>query len=194
MWWEHERRKLDRKEKEDKQWNGGQRKVETEEKSKFNSRWEQSDKKRAVMRRRTGWSNQAPRWEQRIITFIICGGTDKGNGGVPDVGVPLHVEVMKVVGALSSTKVRPLQPLDDFSFHHSGYVCRQQGQQQALLDRQRHNNSMSLYLYRTPGSNVAEELKVCIKSRLQALSSPHRFLRRFYESYAYVYVASSTFG
>ena len=43
----------------------------------------------------------------------------------PDVGVPLHVEVVEVVGALSSTEVGSLQPLDDLGFHHPGDVSRQ---------------------------------------------------------------------
>lgn len=50
-------------------------------------------------------------------------------GAVPDVGVPLNVEVVEVVGALGATEVWTLQPLDDFGFHHSGYVRGQQGQQ-----------------------------------------------------------------
>lgn len=41
---------------------------------------------------------------------------------LPDIGVPLHVEVVKVVGALGSAKVRSLQPLDDLGFHYHGYV------------------------------------------------------------------------
>lgn len=50
-------------------------------------------------------------------------GKDKGSS--PDIGVPLHIEVVEVVGALSSTKVWSLQPLDDLGFHHPGYVSRQ---------------------------------------------------------------------
>ncbi|TNN75437.1 hypothetical protein EYF80_014249 [Liparis tanakae] len=38
----------------------------------------------------------------------------------PDVGVPLHVQVVEVVGALRSTEVGSLQPLDDLVFHHPG--------------------------------------------------------------------------
>lgn len=43
----------------------------------------------------------------------------------PDVGVPLHVEVVEVVGALRSTEVGSLQPLDDLVLHHPGDVSRQ---------------------------------------------------------------------
>lgn len=80
-----------------------------------------------MTRGRTGWyrSNQALRREQKI-TFIMCIGTDKGEQSLlPDIGVPLHIQVVEVVGALSSTKVGSLQPLDYLGFHHPGYVSRQ---------------------------------------------------------------------
>lgn len=52
---------------------------------------------------------------------------------LPDVGVPLHVQVVEIVGALRPAKVGSLQPLDDLSFHHPSDVSRQQREQQALL-------------------------------------------------------------
>ena len=56
-----------------------------------------------------------------------------GRRCVPDVGVPLDVEVVEVVGVLHLAGFGALQPLDDLRFHLHGYVCRQQGQQQPLL-------------------------------------------------------------
>lgn len=56
-----------------------------------------------------------------------------GRRRVPDVGVPLDVEVVEVVGVLHLAGFGALQPLDDLRFHLHGYVCRQQGQQQPLL-------------------------------------------------------------
>lgn len=56
----------------------------------------------------------------------LCASTGTGAGSLPDIGVPLHVQVVEVVGAFSSTEVGSLQPLDDLGFHHSGYVRRQQ--------------------------------------------------------------------
>lgn len=56
---------------------------------------------------------------------------------LPDVGVPLHVQVVEVVGALGAAEVGALQPLDDLRLHHPGDVGRQQGQQQTLLETRR---------------------------------------------------------
>lgn len=53
---------------------------------------------------------------------------------VPDVGVPLDIEVVEVVGVLHLAGFGALQPLDDLCFHLHGYVCRQQGEQQPLLE------------------------------------------------------------
>lgn len=47
------------------------------------------------------------------------------NPALPDIGVSLHVQVVEVVGALGSTKVGALQPLDDLGLHHPGDVSRQ---------------------------------------------------------------------
>lgn len=52
---------------------------------------------------------------------------------LPDIGVPLHIQVVEVVCTLRPAEVGPLQPLDDLSFHHPGDVSRQQREQQALL-------------------------------------------------------------
>lgn len=59
---------------------------------------------------------------------------------IPDVGVTLHIQVVEVVGALSSTEVRALQSLDDLSLHHPGYVSGQQGQQETLLETRTEGN------------------------------------------------------
>lgn len=58
---------------------------------------------------------------------------EEEQSSVPDVGVSLDVQVVKVVGVFHLASFRALQPLDDLSLHLHGYVCRQQGQQQPLL-------------------------------------------------------------
>lgn len=45
---------------------------------------------------------------------------------MPDVGVSLHVEVVKVIGVLHLAKVWTLQSLDDLSFHDASDVGWQQ--------------------------------------------------------------------
>lgn len=58
---------------------------------------------------------------------------------LPDIGVPLHIQVVEVVGALGSAEVGSLQPLDDLGLHHPGYVSRQQREQQTLLETETEN-------------------------------------------------------
>lgn len=55
------------------------------------------------------------------------------SSSIPDVGVPLDVQVVKVVGVFHLAGFGALQPLDDLSFHLHGYVRWQQGQQKPLL-------------------------------------------------------------
>lgn len=64
----------------------------------------------------------------------------------PDVGVPLHIEIVEVVGVLRLAEVGTFQPLDDLCFHHSGNVGREQGQQQALLlDKTKHKTFKTIF-------------------------------------------------
>lgn len=52
---------------------------------------------------------------------------------MPDISVPLDIEVVKIVCVLNLAKVWALQSLDDLSFHHTGNVSWQQRQQETLL-------------------------------------------------------------
>lgn len=71
---------------------------------------------------KTGKQSKTKKCQKRAV---MKDNMSYSRGGIsPDVGVSLHIEVVKVVGTLSSTKVWSLQPLDDLSFHHSGNVSR----------------------------------------------------------------------
>lgn len=58
---------------------------------------------------------------------------EKEQSSIPDVGVALDVQVVKVVCVFHLAGFGALQPLDNLSFHFHGYVSWQQGQQEPLL-------------------------------------------------------------
>lgn len=94
---------------------------------------------------------------------------------VPDVGVPLDVEVVEVVGVLHLAGFGALQPLDDLRFHLHGYVCRQQGEQQPLLkpgwkeDGERsHHRGRSKGRAKAPRGRSAANLRT-LTSQIQSL-------------------------
>lgn len=63
----------------------------------------------------------------------LPGLAEKEQSSIPDVGVALDVQVVKVVCVFHLAGFGALQPLDNLSFHFHGYVSWQQGQQEPLL-------------------------------------------------------------
>ena len=73
---------------------------------------------------------------------------------IPDVGVSLDVEVVKVVGVLHLAKVGPLQALNDLVLHHTGDVGWQQGQQQTLLSTANQRRGTSITANQRRGTRI----------------------------------------
>lgn len=61
---------------------------------------------------------------------------------MPDISMPLDIEVVKIVCVLNLAKVWSFESLNDLSFHHTGDVSWQQRQQKTFLRAQKAQNKI----------------------------------------------------